>query len=82
MITGQYKGVVESLNFPNTYPINSQCSWTIQSSSGNSVNYTFTAFDLESSSTCSFDYLKVPVSNLSELSTAVCKAIYCIVYIA
>lgn len=62
LITGQFKGVVESLNFPNSYPSNSQCSWTIQSYSGNNVNYTFTAFDLEStSSSCSYDYLKVRV---------------------
>lgn len=60
LITGRYKGVVESLNFPNTYPSNSQCSWTIQSTRGNNVNYTFTAFDLESSySSCGYDYVKL-----------------------
>lgn len=67
LITGQYKGVVESLNFPNTYPSNSQCNWTIQGTRGNNINYTFTAFDLESSSSsCSYDYVKVHVSTLSD----------------
>lgn len=78
LVTSRYKGVVESLNFPNTYPSNSQCSWTIQGTSGNSINYTFTAFDLESSySSCAYDYVKVPISTLSdagELRTALVYA--------
>uniref|UniRef100_A0A8C4D9G2 Cubilin n=1 Tax=Dicentrarchus labrax TaxID=13489 RepID=A0A8C4D9G2_DICLA len=60
IISGSHKGVVESLNFPNNYPANSQCSWTIQATSGNSVNYTFTAFQLEAtSSSCNYDYIKL-----------------------
>uniref|UniRef100_A0A671XF34 Cubilin n=1 Tax=Sparus aurata TaxID=8175 RepID=A0A671XF34_SPAAU len=60
LISGRHKGVVESLNFPNNYPPNSQCSWTIQATSGNTVNYTFTAFQLEAtSSSCSYDYIKL-----------------------
>lgn len=54
------KGVVESLNFPNEYPSNSECSWTIQATTGNTVNYTFTAFQVEASSSfCDYDYIKV-----------------------
>uniref|UniRef100_A0A3Q1IYA9 Uncharacterized protein n=1 Tax=Anabas testudineus TaxID=64144 RepID=A0A3Q1IYA9_ANATE len=60
LISGRHRGVVESLNFPNNYPPNSQCSWTIQASSGNTISYTFTAFLLESMfSSCSFDYVKL-----------------------
>ncbi|XP_068160694.1 cubilin [Antennarius striatus] len=60
LITGQHSGVVESLNFPNDYPANSLCSWTIQASGGNTVNYTFTAFQLEAtSSSCVYDYIKL-----------------------
>ena len=59
LISGQHAGVVESLNFPNNYPPNSQCSWTIQASSGNTINYTFTSFQLEASDICNFDYIKV-----------------------
>lgn len=59
-ISGQHKGLVESLNFPNNYPANSHCSWTIQASRGNTINYTFTAFQLETSfSSCNHDYVKV-----------------------
>ncbi|XP_071062991.1 LOW QUALITY PROTEIN: cubilin [Pseudochaenichthys georgianus] len=54
------KGVVESLNFPNEYPSNSECSWTIQATTGNTVNYTFTAFQVEAgSSFCEYDYIKL-----------------------
>ncbi|XP_034427678.1 cubilin [Hippoglossus hippoglossus] len=59
LISGQHAGVVESLNFPNNYPPNSQCSWTIQASSGNTINYTFTSFQLEASNICNFDYIKL-----------------------
>ncbi|XP_056290732.1 cubilin [Pseudoliparis swirei] len=60
VIPSGHKGVVESLNFPNNYALNSECSWTIKASSGNTVNYTFTAFQLEStSSSCFYDYVKL-----------------------
>lgn len=58
-ITGRHRGVVESLNFPNNYPASSQCSWTIQGSSGNTINYTFPAFQLEATSSCDYDYIKL-----------------------
>ncbi|XP_056155801.1 cubilin [Lampris incognitus] len=60
LISGQRHGVVESLNYPNTYPSNLLCSWTIQAITGNTINYTFTAFDLERTSvTCTYDYVKL-----------------------
>uniref|UniRef100_A0A3P8SX64 Cubilin n=1 Tax=Amphiprion percula TaxID=161767 RepID=A0A3P8SX64_AMPPE len=60
LISGRHSGVVESLNFPNNYPENSRCSWTIEASPGNTINYTFTAFQLETTSSfCSYDYIKL-----------------------
>nr|XP_033495310.1 cubilin [Epinephelus lanceolatus] len=60
LISGRHIGVVESLNYPNSYPHNTRCSWTIQASSGNTVNYTFLSFQLEAtSSSCQFDYVKL-----------------------
>ncbi|KAM6953504.1 cubilin [Aplochiton taeniatus] len=60
VIANQRRGAIESLNYPNQYPHNSQCSWTVQASMGNTVNYTFTAFDLERTSpTCQYDYVKL-----------------------
>ncbi|KAJ3611231.1 hypothetical protein NHX12_021247, partial [Muraenolepis orangiensis] len=58
-ISGQQSGAIESLRYPNTYPPSSQCSWTIQAMTGNTVNYTFTAFQLESTYACSYDYVKL-----------------------
>ncbi|XP_074549445.1 cubilin [Halichoeres trimaculatus] len=58
LISNRHRGVIESLNFPNNYPSNTQCSWTIQGTTGNTINYTFTAFQLESGS-CHYDYIKL-----------------------
>lgn len=52
-------GILESLNYPNNYPLNEHCSWTIQTTMGNTLNYSFTAFDLEDGSDCNRDFLKV-----------------------
>ncbi|XP_014830968.1 PREDICTED: cubilin, partial [Poecilia mexicana] len=59
IISHQHQGVIESLNFPNNYPGNSLCSWTVQASSGNTINYTFTSFQLEDTYNCNFDYIKL-----------------------
>uniref|UniRef100_A0A8B9UD24 Cubilin n=1 Tax=Anas zonorhyncha TaxID=75864 RepID=A0A8B9UD24_9AVES len=52
-------GILESLNYPNNYPLSEHCNWTIQATMGNTLNYSFTAFDLEDGSDCDFDYLKL-----------------------
>ncbi|XP_053714419.1 cubilin isoform X1 [Synchiropus splendidus] len=59
LISSRHSGVIESINFPNLYPAYTQCSWTIQASRGNTVNYTFTSFQLEGGFFCSFDYVKL-----------------------
>uniref|UniRef100_A0A4W6F2P1 Cubilin n=1 Tax=Lates calcarifer TaxID=8187 RepID=A0A4W6F2P1_LATCA len=59
LIANRHRGVVESLNFPNDYPANSFCSWTIQATTGNTINYTFTTFQLEATSSCNYDYVKL-----------------------
>nr|XP_023646366.1 cubilin [Paramormyrops kingsleyae] len=60
VIANKSRGVLESPDYPNTYPHLAHCSWTIQTTMGNTINYTFTAFDLESTtSSCLFDYIKL-----------------------
>lgn len=59
IIANRSWGVIESLNYPMAYPHNSLCSWTIHTTMGNTINYTFMAFDLESTSTCYYDYIKL-----------------------
>ncbi|KAI4871253.1 hypothetical protein NFI96_019773 [Prochilodus magdalenae] len=62
VISNQRSGVIESQNFPNNYPVSSTCSWTLQATMGNTINYTFTAFDLESvSAICAYDYVAVRI---------------------
>lgn len=52
-------GILESLNYPNNYPLNEHCNWTIQTTNGNTLNYSFRAFDLEDGTGCDRDFLKV-----------------------
>ncbi|XP_026748193.2 cubilin [Galleria mellonella] len=44
-ITGSY-GVIESPDYPNNYPFNLNCLWTINVSKGSKINITFTHFDI------------------------------------
>ncbi|XP_050461753.1 cubilin-like [Cataglyphis hispanica] len=56
-----YYGVIESPNFPNAYEHSINCSWTIEAPLGNTINLTFSHFDLERGTieTCAFDYLLI-----------------------
>lgn len=60
-----YRGVIESLNFPNTYPKNQNCIWTITAPLGNKINISFSHFQLEQLTTkgCKFDYVEVNYFN-------------------
>ncbi|KAK3572019.1 hypothetical protein QTP86_022249 [Hemibagrus guttatus] len=60
VITNQTNGAIESQNFPNNYPLDGSCSWTIQVTMGNTINYTFTAFDFEGFiPSCIYDYVEL-----------------------
>ncbi|XP_024431584.2 cubilin [Desmodus rotundus] len=59
MIVNQTYGILESIHFPNPYSENQRCSWTIQATTGNTVNYTFLDFELENHINCSTDYLEL-----------------------
>ncbi|NXG01683.1 CUBN protein, partial [Sakesphorus luctuosus] len=52
-------GILESFNYPNNYPLNEHCTWTIQTTKGNTLNYSFTAFDIEDGLDCNRDFLKL-----------------------
>lgn len=66
-------GVIESPNFPNVYPHNRNCTWTISAPLGNTINITFSHFDVEEHSvspdtsvapgTCVFDYVEIRQPN-------------------
>ncbi|KAM8967664.1 cubilin [Pelodytes ibericus] len=59
IISGLSNGILESLNYPNSYPLNQHCNWTIQTTSGNTINYTFTTLELENNYNCGYDYIKL-----------------------
>jgi cubilin len=61
-------GVIESPNFPEDYPNNLDCAWTIKVSKGNIVNMQFSHFHLENDNLyhnetkehiCKFDYVTI-----------------------
>jgi cubilin len=47
-ITG-HLGVIESPNFPESYPSNTRCNWTIETTPGNRINISFSHLSLEGS---------------------------------
>ena len=63
-----FSGVIESPNFPNAYPHNRNCTWVIQTTLGNTVNASFSHFDIESHSQCRYDRLQVCQSSLRHVS--------------
>ncbi|KAM9307657.1 cubilin [Gastrophryne carolinensis] len=59
LIANRSSGILESPNYPNSYPANQHCNWTIQTTTGNTISYMFTAFYLEGVFSCNFDYVKL-----------------------
>ncbi|XP_029444624.1 cubilin [Rhinatrema bivittatum] len=59
VIANRSQGSLESSNYPDLYPLNEHCNWTIQATSGNTISYTFTAFDVEGLLNCAYDYVKL-----------------------
>ncbi|TRY89102.1 hypothetical protein DNTS_004573 [Danionella cerebrum] len=59
VIANKSRGRIESLNFPNGYPSHADCSWTIQAYMGNTINYTFLAFEVEEQEGCGYDHVKL-----------------------
>lgn len=54
-----YSGVIESPNFPNPYPHNRNCTWIIQATLGNTLNVSFSHFQVETHTSCTYDHLQV-----------------------
>ncbi|XP_033761795.1 cubilin-like [Pecten maximus] len=52
-------GTLTSANFPNNYPHNTECVWLITVAPSTNILITFNEFELEGSSTCPFDYVKI-----------------------
>lgn len=52
-------GTVISPNYPNHYDHTAECDWIITVPQNARIALNFTDFQLESSSTCAYDYLEV-----------------------
>ncbi|KAF7477507.1 Hypothetical predicted protein [Marmota monax] len=57
-VTGE-SGYVASEGFPNLYPPNKECIWTITVPEGQTVSLSFRVFDLELHPSCRYDALEV-----------------------
>ncbi|KAI5643882.1 CUB domain-containing protein [Phthorimaea operculella] len=53
------EGSIASPNYPQSYPIDSNCEWILSTSPGNKVYITFEQFDIKWSENCNEDYLEV-----------------------
>ena len=52
-------GEIVSPGYPDIYPNNSVCVWTVTGAEGDIIRVTFTDFDLEDSQDCQLDSLEV-----------------------
>ena len=52
-------GVIQSPNYPNSYPNNIDCVWKITVPSGRKIKLTFSRLDLQYKSLCTADYLEL-----------------------
>lgn len=60
-ILKNHRGVVESINFPRPYPFNRNCTYVIDAGLGNTINATFSHFELENHANCEYDYVMVSI---------------------
>ncbi|KAG8123781.1 hypothetical protein E2320_019192 [Naja naja] len=52
-------GIFTSPCFPNNYPNNQACKWTIRAPSGYIIQITFVDFDIEEASGCTYDHINL-----------------------
>jgi len=56
-------GSFTSPSFPGSYPLSTECVWTVSASAGNRVLVSFRQFELQDSEFCNGDYLEVRSEN-------------------
>lgn len=79
-------GVIESPNFPNNYPNNLDCAWTIVVSKGNKINMQFSHFYMENDNRfhnetnehiCKYDFLEISDLDFESKAERGQKVKYC-----
>ncbi|MBN3313300.1 CDCP2 protein, partial [Atractosteus spatula] len=58
VLTG-LSGTISSPDYPDSYPNNAECSWTVRVSNRTVVSLVFLDFQLENNEQCGFDYVAV-----------------------
>lgn len=53
------QGMITSPSYPNSYPLNAECVWILNTSPGSRITLSFSVFDIESSENCDLDYLEI-----------------------
>ena len=59
-------GIIESPDFPDTYPHNRNCTWAIKAPLGNNISATFSHFHIEDPNhrgSCVYDYIEFNQTN-------------------
>lgn len=51
--------MITSPGYPNSYPLNAECVWILNTSPGSRITLSFSVFDIESSENCDLDYLEI-----------------------
>jgi len=69
---GALSGNIASPNYPEPYPNNQVCFYTIQVPTGRRVELTFRSFDIDSTVICSGDYLRVDIGDGVEVPMKLC----------
>lgn len=57
-VTGS-SGIIKSPNYPNNYPTNKVCTWTIKVGATEEIELEFLNVDVEGDSNCRYDYIEV-----------------------
>ena len=65
-------GTVTSPSYPDNYPGNADCTYTISQPNGNVILLNFLSMDIEDDTSCSYDYLEIR-DGLSDTSTLLDK---------
>ena len=53
------KGIITSPSYPDNYPDDTDCVYTISQTIGTVIRLTFLAMDIEYDTTCKYDYLEI-----------------------
>lgn len=75
-ITGT-SGQIASPLYPNQYPHNTDYTWTITVAVGARIRITFVALDMEGSTNCVYDYVRVRTLIVCTIISSTCTLIVC-----